>query len=67
MTMKTESDEQPLCWTCYEYHQRRRVATRGFGGSLGPIWCAECFFAITDRRCLADAATDKRPEGTTLN
>jgi hypothetical protein len=66
MTTTEHSDRQPLCWTCYEYHQRRRVATRGPGGSLGPVWCAECFFAITDRRCLADAATDERPPGATL-
>jgi hypothetical protein len=64
MNTIAKSDER-LCWTCYD-RGIRRVATRGPGGSLGPVWCAECFFAITDRRCLADAATDKRPPNATL-
>jgi hypothetical protein len=60
----TAKSDEPVCWTCYD-HGIRRVATREFG-SLGPIWCVECFFAITDRRCLLEVLSDKPPEGATL-
>jgi hypothetical protein len=65
MSNSTTAKSEPRCMCCYERGVEHR-ATRGTSPNM-LLFCFECWLGASDRRCLAEAITDKRPEGATVH